>query len=221
MGELPGAATVCVKVDGVFADGRAVSLFGFDVAEKRFVVSWQLMNRPGESDTLFAGRISGNRESGKPRKGCMMAEDKKKKPVGKIIIAVLVVFVAVALFGGSGESKDYSADSAGSAMGGQAGSAASGEGESGATKYAITDEVFDTSDPYWARIKGTLTNNSGRDLSYVQVEYVLYDSDGAQIGNAFANTTNLKADGVWKFEASVLEDADSVARFELADVSAY
>lgn len=151
----------------------------------------------------------------------MMAEDKKKKPVGKIIGAVLVVFVAVALFGGASESKDYSADSAGSAADGQAGSVASGGEDADATKYVITDEVFDTSDPYWARIKGALTNNSGRDLSYVQVEYVLYDADGAQIGNAFANTTNLKSGGVWKFEASVLEDADSVARFELADVSAY
>ena len=38
--------------------------------------------------------------------------------------------------------------------------------------------------------------------SYLQIEYNLYDADGAQIGTALANINNLKAGGTWKFEAA-------------------
>lgn len=151
-----------------------------------------------------------------------MAEEKKKKPIGKIIAVVAVVLVVLAAIGGGNGGKDYSAESASS------GDAASSTQESASSeqsepeaKYAITDEVLDTSNPYSAYITGTLANNSGHDLKYVQVEYVLYDADGAQIGTAFTNTNNLKADGIWKFEALVFEDAESIASFELADVTAY
>lgn len=152
-----------------------------------------------------------------------MAEEGKKKPVGKIIAGVFAVLVVLAVFGGASGSKDYSADSSSSAAEEQTNAEASGS--AGATadeaKYVVTDEVLDDSNPYCAYVKGVLTNNSGRDLSYIQVEYVLYDSDDAQIGTALANTNNLKSGGVWKFEAVSLEDADSIARFELADVTAY
>lgn len=177
----------------------------------------------------------------------MMAEEgKKKKPIVKIIIGVLVVLVAIALFGGANESKDYSADSANGSAGEQMSSTASSssadeqmsstassasdstssttssasDNKADEAKYVVTDEVLDTSDPFYAYVKGTLTNNSSRDLSYIQVEYVLYDSDGAQIGTALANTNNLKSGGVWKFEAMSFEEPDSIASFELADVTA-
>lgn len=153
-----------------------------------------------------------------------MAEEKKKKPIGKIIAVVAVVLVIVALFGSGSESKDYSADSSETATDvSQEGSSenASSEQDSAAVKYAVTDEVLDTSDPYFAYIKGTLANNSGKDLSYIGVEYVLYDADGAQIGTAYANTSSLKADGIWKFEAAILDDVESVASYELADVTAW
>lgn len=152
-----------------------------------------------------------------------MTEERKKKPIGKIIIGILVVVVVIALFAGANGSKEYSADSANSTTGTQMSSADSSASSSEAdeAKYVVTDEVLDTSNPYYAYVNGTLTNNSGHDLNYIQVEYVLYDSDGAQIGTALANTNNLKSDGVWKFEAISTEGPDSVASFELADVTAW
>lgn len=87
--------------------------------------------------------------------------------------------------------------------------------------YTIADEALDTSNPYVAYITGTLTNNQDTDVSYVQVEYVLYDADGAQIGTALANTNNLKAGGSWKYEAYVTADASSIASFELAEITGF
>ena len=87
--------------------------------------------------------------------------------------------------------------------------------------YTVSDETLDTSNPYAAYITGTLTNNKDTDVSYVQVEYVLYDADGAQIGTALANTNNLKAGGSWKYEAYVTTDAASIASFELAEITGF
>ena len=56
---------------------------------------------------------------------------------------------------------------------------------------------------------------------YIQVEYNLYDADGAQVGTALANTNNLKAGGSWKFEAIGTASPDEVASYELVDVTSF
>ena len=50
-------------------------------------------------------------------------------------------------------------------------------------------------------IEGTVTYNSGRDLSYVQILIPTYDTDGNKVGSAMANINNLKDGETWKFEA--------------------
>ena len=50
-------------------------------------------------------------------------------------------------------------------------------------------------------IEGTVNNNSGRDLSYVQILIPTYDTDGNKVGSAMANINNLKDGETWKFEA--------------------
>ena len=50
-------------------------------------------------------------------------------------------------------------------------------------------------------IEGTVTNNSGRDLSYVQILIPTYDADGNKVGSAIANINNLKDGETWKFKA--------------------
>lgn len=67
-------------------------------------------------------------------------------------------------------------------------------------------------------VDGSIINNSGKDLTYVQITFALYDSDGAQIGTAVANINNLTKDSVWKFSAVPLT-MDSFETFELADIS--
>ena len=55
-------------------------------------------------------------------------------------------------------------------------------------------------DGYALYIEGTVTNNSGRDLSYVQILIPTYDADGNKVGDAMDNINNLKDGETWKFK---------------------
>lgn len=94
------------------------------------------------------------------------------------------------------------------------------DGQTDASKYTIADETL-SGDSYSATISGTFTNTSGKELSYVGVTYNLYDADGSQIGNAYANTNNLADGGSWKFDAYCTESLSDIASFRLGDVTAY
>lgn len=87
--------------------------------------------------------------------------------------------------------------------------------------YSISDEGLDASNEYAAVITGTLTNNTDEEKNYIQVEYVIYDAEGAQIGTALANTNNLKAGGTWKYEAYSTVSPSEVDSWELADVTGF
>ena len=139
-----------------------------------------------------------------------MAE-KKKKPIGKIVLIVVVVLVALGAFG-SLSGGDKGSDSSASA--GAAKTEQTEEKKPEQEPYTISDETLDTS-------TGTLVNNTDEDKSYLQIEYNLYDADGAQIGTALANINNLKAGGTWKFEAASMEKPEDVANWERVDVSGF
>lgn len=145
-----------------------------------------------------------------------MAE-KKKKPIGKIVLIVVVVLVALGAFGSlsGGDKGSDSSTSAGAAKTEQT------EKKPEQEPYTISDETLDTSNPYGVKIAGTLVNNTDEDKSYLQIEYNLYDADGAQIGTALANINNLKAGGTWKFEAASMEKPEDVANWERVDVSGF
>lgn len=85
-------------------------------------------------------------------------------------------------------------------------------------KYTIEGETM-IQDDYSTKITGTLTNNTDKEIGYLQISYTLYDADGAQVGSAFANVNNLEAGGVWKFEAVSFESG--VADYKLADVTGF
>ena len=146
-----------------------------------------------------------------------MAE-KKKKPIGKIVLIVVVVLVALGAFGSlsGGDKGSDSSTSAGAAKTEQ-----TEEKKPEQEPYTISDETLDTSNPYGVKITGTLVNNTDEDKSYLQIEYNLYDADGAQIGTALANINNLKAGGTWKFEAMSTVSPDQVASWERSDVSGF
>lgn len=89
------------------------------------------------------------------------------------------------------------------------------------SEYTITDEAFADNGYGSYSITGTFTNTSGKELSYVQVQYRLLDADGAQIGTALANTNNLPDGSPWKFEAIYFSTDSEPASFELAEVSSF
>lgn len=144
-----------------------------------------------------------------------------KKPIGKIILIVVVVLVvigAVGAMGGKGSSGGGDAQQASSQ-----GQAATAEQQAAPEPepFTISDETLNTENPYSATITGTLTNNTDSEKSFVSVEYVIYDADGAQIGNAYANTTNLKAGGTWKFEAGTLKAPEEIGSWERVEVTGF
>ena len=56
-------------------------------------------------------------------------------------------------------------------------------------------------DGYALYIESTVTNNSGRDLTYAQILIPTYDADGNKVGDAMDNINNLKDGETWKFKA--------------------
>ena len=87
--------------------------------------------------------------------------------------------------------------------------------------YTVSEEQLDGSNQFATYITGKLTNNTDDAVSYIQVEYNLYDAEGAQVGTALANTNNLQPGGVWKFEAIGTASPDEVASFELINVTGF
>ena len=68
-------------------------------------------------------------------------------------------------------------------------------------------------------IEGTIRNNTDKDYSYVQVTFNTYDKDGAQLGTAFANISNLEANGIWRYKA--MATADNIASYKLAEITGW
>lgn len=158
--------------------------------------------------------------------GCMRG---KRSGKGLAIAALIVNIAAVALVLGSQSVYSAALDDAASpatvdvqsdeqvAQGGDD-SADSAKQEA---DYSISDEELDASNEYAAVITGALTNNTDEEKRYIQVEYVIYDAEGAQIGTALANTNNLKAGGTWKYEAYSTVSPSEVDSWELADVTGF
>lgn len=63
-------------------------------------------------------------------------------------------------------------------------------------------------------IVGEVKNLTGHSLRYVQITCTLFDSQNRQVGSTLDNTTNLAADGVWRFRAVVTEDSATKYRCE-------
>ena len=134
-----------------------------------------------------------------------------KKPIGKIVLGIIVVLVIVGAVGSmGGNSTDSSAsDSAKPAEMTQQAE----EQKEPQEPYTIADEAEDASNQF--------TYKTDKEKSYIQIEYVLYDADGNQVGTALANTNHLKAGGSWKFEALGTVSPDQVASWERSDVSGF
>lgn len=141
-----------------------------------------------------------------------------KKPIGKIVLIVVVVLIAIGAIGSmSGKGGSSSSDGSANEQAAEQKEQEQEEQE----PYTVADEAEDRSNQFDFKITGTLTNNTDSKKSYIQIEYVLYDADGNQIGTALANTNNLKAGGTWKYEATSLVDPNEVASWERDDVSGF
>lgn len=69
-------------------------------------------------------------------------------------------------------------------------------------------------------VVGEVQNNSPHTLRYAEIDFILYDSSGDQIGTAMANITDLEAGGTWKFDAIELASG-YVSSYKLKDLSGW
>lgn len=151
----------------------------------------------------------------------------KKSGRGLAIASTVVNVAAVAIVLATQSAYSAAIDEAASGTvqtsdGATAAAPAAGETTSAepADKYSIDGEEL-TGDAYSCKISGVYTNKAGKDLSYVQVSYNLFDADGNQIGTALANTNNLADGGTWKFEAFGSAAVDEVASYKIGDVTGF
>ena len=63
------------------------------------------------------------------------------------------------------------------------------------------DSLFES---YSVTITGTILNNSGFNYSCVQIEYVVYDEFGYNLGTVLANINNLLSGDKYNFTAILL-----------------
>ncbi len=63
---------------------------------------------------------------------------------------------------------------------------------------------------YTVTVTGTVENTTGKDLSYISVEYKIYDSSNAVIGTALANANNIGKGETWRFKAISLGTLDQL-----------
>lgn len=63
-------------------------------------------------------------------------------------------------------------------------------------KYEYTEMLG-----WQVKVTGSITNTTGSNLSYISVEYKVYDSNNAVIGTAMDNATSIGKGETWKFEA--------------------
>lgn len=76
------------------------------------------------------------------------------------------------------------------------------------TKQANDLEVVEhkaQSEQYSRYIVGTVKNNSNKKYRYAEIRFTLHDESGAQVGSAMTNTTDLDANGIWKFKAVIID----------------
>lgn len=68
-------------------------------------------------------------------------------------------------------------------------------------------------------ITGTVENRRGRKLGYAQIQFNVYDKDGAQVGTALANVNGLEPGGRWSFKA--VGFATGAATYKFSELSGF
>ena len=83
-------------------------------------------------------------------------------------------------------------------------------------------EYQDYLEYYSVTINGIADNVSGGNLSYVSLEFNLYDSQGFMIGTASAYTSGILKGESWRFEATSLDFPEiQPTSFKLVEITAW
>ena len=165
-------------------------------------------------------------EVSKSAKTCPKCGAKLKGGIGKVILIILAIIVVFGVAAGAtGGNKKDSANINSSNSSQSSSSTTTTDEHANDQAYQISKKFETVSEPEmtieygYPKINGSLKNISGKDLSYAQIQFNLYDEDGAQIGSAWTNINNLDADGIWKYEATGLDEG--AVSFKMTEISAW
>jgi hypothetical protein len=70
------------------------------------------------------------------------------------------------------------------------------------------DELVE--DDFSTQVEGVVLNDTGEELSYVEVGVTFYDDEGRRIDDFFTNTTDLADGEEWVFEVMTTADPDDI-----------
>ena len=118
---------------------------------------------------------------------CPNCHKKQGLPKWLIVLGVLIILGVIVSVSSNGENDVKEKNSSNTE-----------KNEKAKFEYEITNQYHDSFAYY---IEGTVKNNTSKDYSYVQIEFVCYDKDGNNLGTAIDNTNNLLANENWKYKA--------------------
>lgn len=145
------------------------------------------------------------------------------KKIMIIILVVMAIGVAGAIIGGNEDSSQNNSDSQ--------------QNQNSSNNETVTPIPEETENVYFrdgdfvmleeptvesnsisSYIVGSVKNDSDKAKGYAQITISLYDEDGAVVGSAYDNISNIDAGGVWKFKALALED---FASWKVVEITGY
>lgn len=153
-------------------------------------------------------------------KNCPNCGAKNKKPIlKKWWFWVLIVLVIAGIAGSGEDTTSGSQEVSGTTL--ESSQPVEKAPEAKKEKFELIGEIENESDEFAVYLTGVIKNNSGKNCSYVQITFNLYDKDGNQIGTALDNINNLEIDGTWKFKAMGIDTDGTVASYKLAEVTGF
>lgn len=149
----------------------------------------------------------------------------RKKQKGGAFKWILIIFGLIVIFavvtGGKGSSKAQNSSTSSTSVSSGENAIQAINNSTSKLKLEEVDAPQIADKGYGMKsVEGSMKNISGKTLSYAQVTFALYDSDGAQIGTAVANINNLTKDSVWKYSAVALTTEEWVS-CELTEIDAW
>ena len=166
-------------------------------------------------------------------KVCPNCGAKQKGGAGKIILIVIIVIVVLGIIGaaGGGKSNTNSSTASSSSINTSA-SESSSVSESvdpyendvayqaSNKKFVTVTDAEMTIEYGYPTVTGAIKAiDDNKSYSYVQIEFVFFDADGAQIGSTFTNITSLSAGATWKYEAMGFDEG--AESFKISAITGY
>ena len=146
----------------------------------------------------------------------------KTKPLA-IVLGLIALFFTITIIAtiinspiGSDETRPAAADDSAAVT--SSDPSAAGTEAKADLELLSSDGTFDSSIGA-IHITGSVKNNSEKTFSYVQIQFVLYDKSGAQVGTALANTNGLEPGNIWKYDAIGM--ASNVSTFKASNLVGY